>query len=194
MYKFFEQDILQKQKKYTLTGYFAALFDYIFPADFRIQQRDEFDACHQDDLSAVHYLRQLQDLADTVGDLDDADVVLAFWSRCQLYLRPELTRTGYEPSVLTVNDLKSLATRIERTEEAPRETQKSSSHNRQGQDSDIQTNGAMSPSKTSDDEYEDPQRDPEGSDDERRRINRLREERKCFLCESPDHLARNCSN
>lgn len=39
-YRFYEQDILQNKKKYTLTEYFSALFDYIFPADFRMQQRD----------------------------------------------------------------------------------------------------------------------------------------------------------
>ena len=70
---------MQKQKKYTLTKNFAALFNYIFPADFCMEQRDEFDVCYQEDLSVVNYLRHLQDLVDTVGDLDDADVVLAFW-------------------------------------------------------------------------------------------------------------------
>jgi len=120
-YKFFEQDILQKGKKYSLTEYFAALFDYIFPADFRMQQRDKFDLYYQGNLSVVDYLRRLQDLADTVGDLNDNDVVLAFWRRCQPYLRSELTRTGYEPSVLTVIELETLATRIEHAEDASRD-------------------------------------------------------------------------
>ena len=106
-YRFYEQDILQNEKKYTPTEYFAALFDYIFPADFRMQQRDEFDCCRQEDLSAVDYLRQLQDLADTVGNLEDADVVLAFWRRCRSYIRSEFTRAGYEPSIPTVMILDS---------------------------------------------------------------------------------------
>ena len=42
-YKFFKQDILQKGIKYTLMDYFVALFDYIFPADFHMQQRDKFN-------------------------------------------------------------------------------------------------------------------------------------------------------
>ena len=63
-YKFFKQDILQKQRKYTLTKYFAALFNYIFPTDFHMQPRDVFDNCYQEDLSVLDYLRQLQDLAD----------------------------------------------------------------------------------------------------------------------------------
>jgi hypothetical protein len=137
-YRFYEQEILQNEKKFTLTEYFAALFDYIFPADFRMQQRDEFDSCCQEDLLAVDYLRQLQDLADTVGDLKDADVVLAFWRRCQSYIRSELTRTGYEPSILTVNDLETLANRIKHAEEASREAQMSPSHDNEEPDSDVQ--------------------------------------------------------
>ena len=116
-YRFYEQEILQNEEMFTFTKYFAALFDYIFPADFCMQQRDEFDSCHQEDLLAVDYLRQLQDLADTVGDLEDADVVLAFWRRCQSYIRSELTHTRYEPSILTVDDLETLANCIKHAEE-----------------------------------------------------------------------------
>ena len=55
---------------------------------------------YQGNLSVIDFLRRLQDLADTVGDFDDSDVVLAFWRRCKPYLRAELTRAGHEPSEL----------------------------------------------------------------------------------------------
>jgi hypothetical protein len=179
-YRFYEQEILQNEKKFTLTEYFAALFDYIFPADFRMQQRDEFDSCRQEDLSAVDYLRQLQDLADTVGDLEDTDIVLAFWRRCQSYIRSELTRAGYEPSILTVDDLETLANRIERAEEASCEAQMSPPYDNEEPDSNVQPSdgGSLESEKSSENEHQ--------------RIQRLREERKCFLCESSEHLARSC--
>ena len=47
---------------------------------------------------------------DTVGDLTDADIVLAFWRCCQPYIRSELIRDDYEPSELTVTELETLAT------------------------------------------------------------------------------------
>jgi hypothetical protein len=40
-YKFFECDILNARKKYTLAEYFEAMFDYLFPATFRMDQRDK---------------------------------------------------------------------------------------------------------------------------------------------------------
>ncbi|KIM76140.1 hypothetical protein PILCRDRAFT_798107 [Piloderma croceum F 1598] len=89
-----------------------------------MQQRDKFDVYYQGNLSVVDFLRRLQDLADTVGDLDDTDVVLAFWRRCKPYLKAELTRAGYEPSELTSSELEVLATRIERADEVAHETRK----------------------------------------------------------------------
>jgi hypothetical protein len=158
-----------------------------------MQQRDEFDSCCQEDLSAVDYLRQLQDLADTVGDLEDTDVVLAFWRRCQSYIRSELTCAEYEPSILTVNDLETLANRIERADEASREVQMSLSHDNEEPDSDVQhSDGGSLESEMSSDGYERSQNNPEESENEHQRIQRLREEGKCFLCESSEHLARSC--
>ena len=221
-YKFFEQDILQKGIKYTLTDYFAALFDYIFPADFRMQQRDKFDVYYQGNLSVVDFLRRLQDLADTVGDLDDADVVLAFWRRCKPYLKAELTRAGYEPSELTSSELEVLATRIERADEAAHETRKGTSSklsqsrgepkrhshganapqpakskSNSGSNVDLgshstnSTNSSHRPvSKPNN--FKRPRRDHPDHDKERQRIKRLWEEGRCFHCESPDHMAKDC--
>ncbi|KAI6137844.1 hypothetical protein BKA82DRAFT_4263180 [Pisolithus tinctorius] len=63
--QFYERDILDLRKRYSLTEFFEALFDYIFPADFRMQQRDKFDACRQDHRSVLDFLRRLQEIADT---------------------------------------------------------------------------------------------------------------------------------
>ena len=47
-YQFYERDVLDLKKRYTLTTFFEGLFDYVFPADFRMQQRNKFDTCRQD--------------------------------------------------------------------------------------------------------------------------------------------------
>lgn len=68
-YKFHEQEVLQNDRYSKLTDYFEGLFDYIFPSDFRMLQRDKFNAYQQRDLSALDFIRRLQDIADTVGNL-----------------------------------------------------------------------------------------------------------------------------
>ncbi|KAF7964565.1 hypothetical protein HWV62_5608, partial [Athelia sp. TMB] len=114
-YRFFELNVLQNRKKYrSLTEYFEDLFDYLFPPGFRMQQRDKFDRFEQRDLPALDFLRRIQELADTVGDLEEKDVVLAFWRRCVPYIRAELTIRGFEPSDLSIRELEDLVTRFER--------------------------------------------------------------------------------
>lgn len=226
-YKFFEQEVLQNNKYTTLTEYFEGLFDYIFPADFRMQQRDKFDAYQQRDMPALDYIRRLQDFADTVGDLDDSDVVLAFWRRCQPYIRAELVRSGFEPSELTVNELESLVTRIERAEKASKETKrptgrsdKPERHNNPSQpkpnrfkkrsyqstksnvdgDHDKEDKpGSSSNRPRNDNRNRDRKkyssgfkRDYRNNDKDRQKIEKYREEGRCFNCGSTEHISRNC--
>ena len=113
-YQFYERDILDLKKRYSLTEFFEALFDYVFPADFRMQQRDKFDACRQEHRSVLDFLRCLQEITDTVGDIGEHDVVLAFWRRCQPYLRAELTKNGYDATMISVITLESECVRYEK--------------------------------------------------------------------------------
>ena len=99
--------MLDLKKRYTLTTFFEGLFNYMFPADFRMQQCDKFDACKQDGHSVLDFLRRLQEIADMVGDISDHDVVLAFWRRCQPYLCTELTRNGYDATTISIITLES---------------------------------------------------------------------------------------
>ncbi|KIK32092.1 hypothetical protein CY34DRAFT_102246, partial [Suillus luteus UH-Slu-Lm8-n1] len=65
-YRFFERDVLDLQKDYSMTEFFEQLFDYVFPPDFRMQQRQKFLECKQEPKHTVRdYLRRLRDLADT---------------------------------------------------------------------------------------------------------------------------------
>jgi hypothetical protein len=114
-YKYYEQEILSKRRKLTLSQFFAGLFDYIFPPDFRAQQRDRFDKCSQHGRTVRDFLQRLRDLANTIGDLKDKDIVLAFWRRCESYLRIELTRDGYSANSISLETLEELSVQHERT-------------------------------------------------------------------------------
>jgi hypothetical protein len=84
-----------------------------------------FAVYYQGNLSVVDFLCCLQDLADMVGNLGDADV-LAFWCQCKPYLKAELTQAGYEPSELTCSELEVLATQIDHADEVAHEMHKGS--------------------------------------------------------------------
>jgi hypothetical protein len=181
-YKFFERDILNARKKYTLAEYFEAMFDYLFPATFRMDQRDKFDACTQHDMSALDFLRQLQEIADTVGDLDDGDIILGFWRRCKSYLKSKLAEAGLEPGRITVTELEYLVVRLETAHlisEAARE------HS----DDDASEWSQVS------DQVVNHEPNPESGTSlfgDKKRVQRLRNEHRCFRCESNMHLLVDC--
>ena len=204
-YRFYERDVLDLKKRYTLTTFFESLFDYVFPADFRMQQRDIFDACRQDGRSVLDFLRKLQEIADTVGDISDRDVVLAFWRRCQPYLRAELTKNGYDATTISVITLESECVRYEKAKRVidedrhrrPQSSRERSNPHKQSTDqlstaaTRPTTTGthttAQNPKQTS----QKPQRD-NGKVTDKERKQRLRKEGKCFNCKGTDHIERNC--
>ncbi|KAG0707133.1 hypothetical protein DFH29DRAFT_995447 [Suillus ampliporus] len=114
-YRFYERDILDLQKGYTLTEFFEQLFDYIFPPDFRMQQRQKFAECRQEPKQSVRdYLRRLRNLTDTAGDVDDREMVRQFWMNCHPYLKASLVDKGYELNMVSINVIEKKALHTER--------------------------------------------------------------------------------
>jgi hypothetical protein len=209
-YRFYEQEICTRKKKYSLSEYFMALFNYCFPASFRMQQRDKFDACKQNDMSAIDYLRKLQDVADTVGDITEDDIVLAFFRRASVYLRVKLADAGYEPSDLTLDQLEDKIIALDRGNEISEEERKRSSKDKTHRDHDSskKSPGVRTPSdrnakasgsgfgntnsSKNDRKSKPPFKRGKGAKDDLDRMKRLRDEKRCFECESPDHMAKDC--
>lgn len=215
-YHFFERDVLDLKRRYTLTEFFEHLFDYVFPPDFRMQQCDKFDVCEQRDQSVLDYLHRLHEIADTIGDLSERDIVIAFWRRCKAYLRFEMSKEGTDPSQVSLVALERAALRHERAhrfaEEESRHSRKTPSRqdnppynsrnsnsqapgvNRKSQ-SEFQTSRASNPQRSggnSGEKQSGPNSNRPSSKKEVERRNRLRSKGKCFQCESKDHLAKDC--
>ena len=122
-YQFYERNVLDLRKQCSLTEFFEDLFDYIFLADFRIQQHDKVDTCKQDGWPVLDFLLRLQKIADTIGDVSERDVALVFWRHCQPYLRAELTRNGYDATAISVVTLESECLRYEKAHRIIQEDQ-----------------------------------------------------------------------
>ncbi|KAA1472921.1 hypothetical protein DENSPDRAFT_779094, partial [Dentipellis sp. KUC8613] len=104
-YKWYDREILSAGREITLSDFFLELFDYVFPPDFRSEQRDAFDDCHQRGRSVRDFLQNLLDLANTIGDVSDREIVVAFWRRCDSYLKVDMTREGYSPETLSLREI-----------------------------------------------------------------------------------------
>jgi hypothetical protein len=114
-YRFYERDVLDLRKEYSLTDFFEQLFDYIFPPDFRMLQRQKFLECRQEGKQSIRdYLRRLHNLAETAGDVDEREMVRQFWMNCQPYIKASLVDKGYEPNTISLDMIERKALRTER--------------------------------------------------------------------------------
>lgn len=221
-YRYYEQEICNRNTRLSLDEYFSGLYTYIFPATFRNLQRDKFDACEQRGMSVRDYIRKLQDLSDTIGGLNDDDITLAFFRRANPAIRAALATDGYRADSTTLNVLEAKALAIEEgmeiardAERKPREQIKSASSTPKASKSKPRTYDRVASSGLSRTGDSRPRRGgaptlgtqrnsqpPRGNrpayaprqetQADRDRKKRLREEGKCFLCESPSHLAKDC--
>jgi len=191
-----------------MNEFFEKLFDYVFPVDFRMQQRDKFDECRQDFRTVLDFLRKLQEIADTIGDMTDRDIVLAFWRRSQSYLRVEMTKEHLDPTVMSLSMMEEAAVRHERAHKlADLEGKRGSAPTRQpsnnfASSTKHENKSASSNSSSNDNKRQDKGKGKESSPPEKRtsqfskaergRRNRLRSEGKCFTCEGTGHLEKDC--
>ncbi|KAJ6475201.1 hypothetical protein C8R47DRAFT_1199221 [Mycena vitilis] len=213
-YRWYDRDVLNAKKKikWTFKKFFTALFDEVFPADFRAKQHDLFDGCEQGSRKVKDFMQNLQDLANTVGNLSDADIVLAFWHRCETYLRVEFTRLGYEAETISLKQLMRIAEREERVhlliEEERRKAAKKSGDRDNGkkQEKKDRPAGSSKDESRSDKPVDDKKKKDQKKTDYRNsreqkdvkkksdkdRKKRLRDEGLCFNCEGSGHLSKDC--
>ena len=79
-----------------------------------MQQCNKLDACKQDGQPVLDFLCHLQEIADTIGDVSERNVALAFWCCCQPYLQAKLTQNRYDVTAISVVTLKSECLRYEK--------------------------------------------------------------------------------
>ena len=212
-YQFYEWNVLDLRKQYSLTEFFEDLFDYVFLADFRIQQHDKVDTCKQDGRPVLDFLLRLQKIADTIGDVSECNVALVFWRHCQPYLQAELTRNGYDMTAISVVTLESECLRYEKAHwiiQEDRNQQYPDNMNKHqqckqcnGNNSAGTSSAAVTPTVTakptgkeatinSSNNHNQAFGDNKQCDTDKERRKRLRGERKCFTCEGTNHIEHNC--
>ncbi|TFY69891.1 hypothetical protein EVG20_g2958 [Dentipellis fragilis] len=206
-YKWYDREILSAGRDVTLSDFFLELFDYVFPPDFRSEQRDAFDDCHQRGRSVRDFLQNLLDLANTIGDVSDREIVVAFWRRCDAYLKVDMTREGYSPETLSLREIENIAIRLERThrlvQKTSDRTRNERSHGGRSRDNqrdekrsevpkpaDRQHDKSANKDKKS---YQDAKREKDKQREaDKAKRQRLRDEGRCFQCESKDHMLKDC--
>ncbi|KIK11320.1 hypothetical protein PISMIDRAFT_72047, partial [Pisolithus microcarpus 441] len=65
--------------KWRLSDFFTELFNYCFPIDFRLRQREKLQSCYQNSKTVKEYLYDLNELWNMIGETDEGNKAYKFW-------------------------------------------------------------------------------------------------------------------
>jgi hypothetical protein len=90
--------------------------DSRFPLNFRSLQRDKFDAFAQWEHPVQEYKRDLEDLAESVGDIQPQQLAAKFWHGADKHLCARMAESGLDPKETSLLQLAEAAERFEYAE------------------------------------------------------------------------------
>ncbi|KAJ7505222.1 hypothetical protein B0H11DRAFT_1904622 [Mycena galericulata] len=115
-YDFFTQEVSMDAASWNLRRFFEALFNYCFPLDYRLEQKAKLKRCYQNSLTVADYVHQLGELYNSIGDVNEQDMVDKLWTGFRPYIQRGLWMKDLSPETSTWADVKYQAEVIERIE------------------------------------------------------------------------------
>ncbi|KAL7279388.1 hypothetical protein ACG7TL_007229 [Trametes sanguinea] len=112
-YSFWENTVSKRPRRWKLQPLFRQLFNYCFPADYRLQKREELRSCRQGTRSVREFIHELETLFLTVGVVSKREKIDKLWNRLNLYIQRELWKKQLSPTDASWSEVRSWAERIE---------------------------------------------------------------------------------
>ena len=115
-YDYYTQKVSLNVYDWTLEQFFEGLFDYCFPVNYRMKQREKLRRAFQNDKSVSDYCHELEELFNTIGDIAERDKVIKLWNGLRGSLQQGLWRDRLNPDVSSWDMVKAAAEVIEISE------------------------------------------------------------------------------
>lgn len=112
-YDFYVQKVSMNFSQWNLRQFFEQLFDYCFPVNYRAEQRNKLEHCHQKDRKVSAYVHELEELYNMIGTTDYRGKVVKLWDGLRPSIQKELYRSGYNPDLSSWDDVVHYAEIIE---------------------------------------------------------------------------------
>ncbi|KIN92989.1 hypothetical protein M404DRAFT_36508 [Pisolithus tinctorius Marx 270] len=91
-YEFYVREVSGDPYKWRLSDFFMELFNYCFPINFRLWQREKLQACYQNSKTVKNYVYELNELWNMIGETDERAKVHKLWSGLRKELQQDLWR------------------------------------------------------------------------------------------------------
>ena len=98
-YDFYTQKVSLNVQSWTLQRFFEELFNYCFPINYRMKQRERLRRAFQHEKSVSDYCYELEELYNMIGTIDECEKVIKLWNGLRSSLQKGLWRDGLNPEV-----------------------------------------------------------------------------------------------
>ena len=115
-YDYYTQKVSLNVYSWTLEQFFEGLFDYCFPVNYRMKQREKLRRAFQNDKSVTDYCHELEELFNSIGDVSERDRVIKLWNGLRGSIQQGLWRDRLNPDVSGFDMVKAAAEVIEISE------------------------------------------------------------------------------
>ena len=79
-YDFFTQKVSMNYQHWTLWEFFEQMFNYYFPVNYRMAQRQKLKKCFQNEKAVSEYIHELEELFNMIGLVDDCEKAIKLWN------------------------------------------------------------------------------------------------------------------
>lgn len=118
-YDFYTQKVSMNYTEWSLQRFFEAMFNYCFPINYRMNQRDKLKRSYQNERTVSEYVHELDELYNMIGLVDERDKVIKLWYGLVPVIQRGLWRDGLNPEVSDWDLVRDHAEIIEISESVP---------------------------------------------------------------------------
>jgi hypothetical protein len=119
--------------RWRLKEFFTELFNYCFPINFRMKQREKLNRCYQNDKTVREYIYELSELWNTIGDVDERQKVSFLWTGLTASIQTELWKKELNPESSSFREVRNAAEIIEIAHSIPQNSRNRRTQARQSQ-------------------------------------------------------------
>ncbi|KAJ3782126.1 hypothetical protein GGU10DRAFT_378874, partial [Lentinula aff. detonsa] len=119
-YTFFERVCGENASEWTLKKFYEKLYDFVFPIDFRTEQRRKLVNLQQRNRRVRDHVGIFNDLCNTAGTLDERHKVIFLWDSFDSLITKGLLRMGHTPEMSTLESITEDAEKVELIENVGR--------------------------------------------------------------------------
>ncbi|KIN95152.1 hypothetical protein M404DRAFT_166570, partial [Pisolithus tinctorius Marx 270] len=101
-HEFYVHEVSGDPYKWRLSDFFTELFNYCFPIDFRMHQREKLQSCYQNSKTVKNYLYELNEIWNMIGEMNERTKVHKFWSGLCRELQRDLWKEKLNPEISTL--------------------------------------------------------------------------------------------